>query len=380
MKREDPPPTFNSTRNNRYVQGYWKQFKSDVEKFCEIIDIDNLDSEPNLAYGEYFMDIFLSLRENQVEEIRKLTENEYNCLREKIALKWGKILSKKSEIIKAKFEDKSYLEDSNFDLSDSDDCIIEPTSKKSLNETDILENYDLEDSDDSPLASTSQKQIENTEFNENPSKKPRLSKAEFISDDDDIILTNYIASTSRPTNSLYNSRPSSSNTANKYHSPDKDLKKKNEPRFEASKPESAQCPICDKYFDEEYIFEHSSNCAIKDYIDPSERRSIQSEDLKNRRYTKKRRINPITGREEFVKTNNWNDGPFRANEEEIQDQKLGNFQRTLNKSPQPVRTMYPHFDRPNEPISKCPMCAFTYLSRELSTHTSKCADSMYGNR
>ena len=44
---------------------------------------------------------------------------------------------------------------------------------------------------------------------------------------------------------------------------------------------------------------------------------------------------------------------------------------------QPVRTMYPHFDRPTEPIAKCPICAFTYLQRELEEHGVLCASRAF---
>mgnify|MGYP000410891428 CR=1 FL=1 len=65
--------------------------------------------------------------------------------------------------------------------------------------------------------------------------------------------------------------------------------------------ESAQCPLCRKYFDVDYIFQHSSTCSNNEYITQAEEREIKADDLSNRRYVSRRRINPVTGREEVVR-------------------------------------------------------------------------------
>jgi len=155
-----------------------------------------------------------------------------------------------------------------------------------------------------------------------------------------------------------------------------DLKKKRkEPEFEATSSHSATCPICHKHFDLEYIEEHSAYCADQQrgLVSAEDERQMIKDDLRNRRYTQRRKIDPITGKETLVKNESWSRGPFRANEEEIQRAQMEQFQFRINKSPQPVRTMYPHFDRPTEPIAKCPICAFTYLQRELEEHGVLCA-------
>ena len=83
-----------------------------------------------------------------------------------------------------------------------------------------------------------------------------------------------------------------------------DLKKKRkEPEFEATSSHSATCPICHKHFDPEYIEEHSAYCADdqRGLVSAEDKRHMIKDDLRNRRYTQRRKIDPITGKETLVK-------------------------------------------------------------------------------
>lgn len=305
---------------------FWKKFKNDIEKFCQMMSMTDFEELPSLLRGEFFLEAFEASRSEgfPMGVARELTVDEAACFRERVQLHWVEILSLRADVIKERI--KKSEETMVLSSSDSDDCV---------------------------------------EVQQTPVKKRKLSH----------IKVSASASPSRHIPSTSNGKSSGQSVV---HDLTVNGKNRKEPIFQKEMPESAQCPLCEKHFDVDYIMQHSSSCMQDSYLTKDERREINADDITNRRYMSRKKINPITGREECSRQDNWSGGPFRPNEQEIQNTQLEAFQRELNKSPQPVRTMYPHFDRPSEPIQKCPICAMTYLQRELSDHTSKCAERTFG--
>ena len=52
---------------------------------------------------------------------------------------------------------------------------------------------------------------------------------------------------------------------------------------------------------------------------------------------------------------------------------------SLKNPPSPVRSCYPHFDKPLEPIDKCPVCYMDFKRSEIERHTQLCCEKTFSS-
>ena len=69
---------------------------------------------------------------------------------------------------------------------------------------------------------------------------------------------------------------------------------------------------------------------------------------------------------------------FYANEDHRRRTKQEEFEKKMNKRPEPIRLLYPYFEKPTRPYSKCPICVMHFYNDEMTEHAAICADSVYG--
>ena len=298
---------------------------------------------PDLSSDSAFVKSFEIFRSENEEIIIPLTAEELACIQDRVTMRVVELRS-----LNPYFQPKNEPMSNHADEKEETDVKSEPRIISSDSELEMI-------------------QIQT----------PKKRKVAEIKDLDDIPGPSGLNSTFPKRQKMDPIQIENSDSDEEFFSyePGQKEKSQREKKFEADKCESAKCPICEKYFDPEYIEEHTAACIDEQngFLTFGEKAQKTKDDMRNRRYTKRQRINPLTGKLEKAEYFT----PQRANEEEIQQAQMEKFQHEINKEPQPVRTMYPHFDRPNEPIQKCPICAFTYLKREIEEHGRICADRVF---
>jgi len=151
--------------------------------------------------------------------------------------------------------------------------------------------------------------------------------------------------------------------------------------------DGATCPLCGKIFKADYVADHAQDCGH--YIhDLDERRERARSDLTNRKFRQRRRIaepgpsRGITGRRRAVESSfvgAHRARGFYANEEHIRATRHEQDVKEANKRPEPIRLLYPYFEKPSRPYSKCPICIMFYYDDQMEEHGTFCANSVLGH-